>query len=69
MKLKTRQDFERALALYLKPDFHAARLAFESVLEQNPGDAAARLFASRCAYFEEHGVPPDWAGVVAMESK
>jgi len=69
LKLKTRQDFERALALYLKPDFHAARLAFESVLEQNPGDAAARLFASRCAYFEEHGVPPDWAGVVAMESK
>ncbi|MBE7439726.1 MAG: adenylate/guanylate cyclase domain-containing protein [Spirochaetales bacterium] len=69
LKIETRQDFEKALQWYLKPDFHQARLAFEKVLAINPNDVAARLFASRCAYFEEHGVPPDWAGVVAMESK
>jgi DNA-binding response OmpR family regulator len=54
-KLKTKQEFEEGVLLYHKRKFPEARLKFEWVLEQNPGDKAAQLHLQRTAHFMRQG--------------
>ncbi len=68
-KLATKDMFAEALNAYRAGDFTGAKDLFGGVIESNPGDRAARLFRERCEYYEIHGMPPDWQGVIAMDHK
>ena len=68
-KMATLPDFTEALAMYYRRDFDGARSLLSRVIGRNPEDKAAKLYYERCAYFKEHGLPPDWEGVQALDSK
>jgi hypothetical protein len=69
LKLKTNNDFEKGLLFYHNREFAEAKLHFEQVLQQNPGDSAAQLYLKRTTYFLEYGTPPDWEGIEAINEK
>ncbi|GEM_PF-3201957 len=69
LKLKTKADFEDGLHRYFEKDFTNAAVCFKKVLDANAGDKTARLYLERSAQFMVQGVPEDWEGVEAMESK
>ena len=68
-KLKTKADFEEGLHRYFAKDFTNASVFFKKVLDVNAGDKTARLYLERSAQFMVRGVPEEWEGVEAMESK
>ncbi len=68
-KLKTKSDFEEGLSLYFDKKFAEAATPFNKVLEVNPGDKTAKLYLERSAQFMVQGVPDDWEGVEAVETK
>ncbi|MEC8025637.1 MAG: adenylate/guanylate cyclase domain-containing protein, partial [Myxococcota bacterium] len=61
--------WETAYSCYLKREFSDAKTQFEMLLEQRPGDTAARLFIDRCQRFAQKAPPPDWDGVHQMNTK
>jgi adenylate cyclase len=67
--LKTKADFEQGLHHYFAKEFTEASVCFNNVLKVNPEDRTARLYLERSAQFMVRGVPEDWEGVEAMESK
>jgi len=69
MKLNTENDFKKGMELYYKKEFARACVQFNNVLEANPEDKAADHFLRRSAYFTVDGVPADWTGVEALDSK
>jgi signal transduction histidine kinase/ligand-binding sensor domain-containing protein/class 3 adenylate cyclase/ActR/RegA family two-component response regulator len=69
LKLKTKGDFEQGLQRYFAKDFAEATVCFKNALKANPEDKAANLYLQRSAQFVVKGVPEDWEGVEAMESK
>jgi len=69
LKLKTKADFEQGLLHYFAKDFAEASVCFKNVLKANAEDKTARLYLERSAQFMVRGVPEDWQGVEAMESK
>jgi len=69
LKLKTKADFEQGLHLYFEKEFAEAAVFFKKALKINPADKTARLYFERSAQFMVQGVPEDWEGVEAMESK
>jgi hypothetical protein len=69
LKLKTKADFEEGLHLYFEKEFAEAAVFFKKVLKINPQDKTAKLYLERSAQFMVQGVPEDWQGVEAMESK
>jgi len=69
LKLKTKGDFEQGLQRYFAKDFAEATVCFKNVLKANPADKTANLYLARSAQFVVQGVPEDWQGVEAMESK
>jgi two-component system sensor histidine kinase ChiS len=69
LKLQTLKDFEAALERYFNQEFEAARAQFYKVLVVHPDDLAATLFLQRVMHFIEKGVPNDWTGVMAHETK
>jgi two-component system, sensor histidine kinase ChiS len=69
MKLKTEKDFSKGMELFFKKEFARACVQFNNVLEANPEDKAADHFLRRSAYFTVDGVPEDWTGVEALDSK
>jgi len=69
LKLKTKADFEQGLHHYFAKDFAEASVCFKNVLKANVADKTAKLYLERSAQFMVQGVPEEWAGVEAMESK
>ncbi|MCB1173662.1 MAG: hypothetical protein KDK39_08860 [Leptospiraceae bacterium] len=69
LRLATRAKFERALQAYQGRDFDTAFDRFSEVLQVNPVDSVARMYAGRIAVFREKGLPPDWDGVQVMDNK
>jgi class 3 adenylate cyclase len=69
LKLKTKVDFEQGLHLYFAKDFAEASVCFKNVLKVNAEDRTARLYLQRSAQFMVQGVPEDWEGVEALDSK
>lgn len=63
---KILETFEKALALFYKADFKAARELFSSIAEQ---DTAAANYAQKCAELEKSSVPQDWDGRWIATSK
>jgi two-component system sensor histidine kinase ChiS len=68
-KLTTKADFEQGLHRYFAKDFTNAAVFFKKVLDVHAGDKTARLYLERSAQFMVQGVPEDWEGVEAVESK
>jgi len=69
MKLKTKADFEQGLQHYFAREFAEAVVCFKNVLKANAGDKTASLYLERSAQYVVRGVPEEWEGVEAMESK
>lgn len=69
LRTATLPRFTDGLAAFYDGDPAAALACFEEVLEDNPGDAAARLYVERCQRFLAEGVPAQWDGVVRMTTK
>lgn len=69
MKSRTRERFENGIRLYHEKKFAEAGVEFNTVIEENPGDKAARIYLERSARFMVNGVPPDWDGVENIHSK
>lgn len=69
VKLKTTVNFEKGLCYYFTREFAEAAVMFKNVLKENPTDKTAKLYLERSAQFMVHGVPEEWQGVEAMESK
>jgi two-component system sensor histidine kinase ChiS len=67
LKLQTKDTFEEGLHFYQCKNFAQASVCFNSVLERDPQDKAARIYLERSAYYMVHGVPPDWVGIKAPE--
>jgi adenylate cyclase len=60
---------ERALDLYYKRDFRAAKSTFEQVLHLLPEDVCAATFAQRCMKYVRHPPPPAWTGAFVLTEK
>ncbi|EDN72215.1 adenylate/guanylate cyclase [Beggiatoa sp. SS] len=69
LKMKTRDDFEKGLAHYRQKAFTEATRCFEQVLRTHPDDKAAQIYLGRCQHWQKVGVPDDWEGVEALDSK
>jgi len=50
-------------------DFRNAIKHFEEILSIDRKDKAANIHLQRSIYFHNHGVPPDWEGVSALNEK
>lgn len=64
-KLQTKPDFEQALRSYAARDLSLAGDLFRKVLDANPADKAAYLFAERISQLNLTGIPDEWDGVHA----
>ena len=69
MKVGTRADFEAGLNFYFERKFYEAKACFESVLEVNPDDLAARIYVRNSEEYYGAGVAEEWAGALKMELK
>jgi signal transduction histidine kinase/ligand-binding sensor domain-containing protein/class 3 adenylate cyclase/CheY-like chemotaxis protein len=69
LKLKTKTDFEEGVQRYFAKEFAEAAVFFKKVLKMNDADKTAKLYLERSAQFMVHGVPENWEGVEALESK
>lgn len=68
-KLDNLKLFDAALLAYHQRSFDEAKKSFEKILSANPADKTARIYFERSAYYQEHELPPDWAGVTALLEK
>jgi len=48
LKTQTLCDFEQGFTYYHRQDFIEAKRCFQSVLQLNPDDKAAKVYLSRC---------------------
>jgi len=69
LKEQTKAEFENGLELYYGKRFSEASVHFNQVLEEHPGDLAARIYLKRCANYMVNGVPPEWTGVETLLEK
>ena len=69
LMMQTLPDFEKGMQLYFSKAFSQAVVAFQQVLETNPDDKAAQLYATRSASYKLVGVSDEWTGVEMMSSK
>ena len=58
-KIQTKPDFEQALRSYAARDLSLAGDLFRKVLERNPADKAAHLFAERISQLKLTGIPDE----------
>ncbi|MCA1994669.1 MAG: response regulator, partial [Coleofasciculus sp. S288] len=56
LKLQTRAEFERGVALFIEEKFIEAQQVFQQVLHQNEQDRATRLYIERCKQTRSFGV-------------
>ncbi|HSU29362.1 MAG TPA: adenylate/guanylate cyclase domain-containing protein [Chitinophagaceae bacterium] len=68
-KLSALPVFNEGMQYYLDKSFEKAHKAFNSVLENAPGDPIAKLFHSKTKQFIDKGIPENWIGVVEMHEK
>jgi two-component system sensor histidine kinase ChiS len=69
LKTQTRAEFERAVELFELQKFAEAQRLFESLLQINEGDKAARLYAERSQKAQTDAQKSIWDGVEAVEKK
>ena len=69
LKLQTKADFAEAINLYKSQQFSKAKKIFESIIEKNQNDMAAKTYLERCNRFIKSGVPEDWDGITIIKWK
>jgi class 3 adenylate cyclase len=69
LKLSTNHLMKVGITLFRERDFRNAIKHFEEILSIDPKDKAANIHLQRSIYFHNHGVPPDWEGVSALNEK
>jgi class 3 adenylate cyclase len=69
LKLSTNHLMKEGITLFRERDFRNAIKHFEEILSIDPKDKAANIHLQRSIYFHNHGVPPDWEGVSALNEK
>ncbi|MDR1972609.1 MAG: CHASE2 domain-containing protein [Treponema sp.] len=61
--------FNGAMDAYAGRDWTAAEAAFETVLNHDPSDKAAKLYLDRCAEYRSSPPPAAWDGVDNLDQK
>lgn len=61
--------YQRAIKEFRARNWATARTAFQQVLDVRPGDGPAKVYLSRCGYYQETPPPDDWDGVWQMSEK
>ena len=69
LKLSTNHLMKDGITRFRERDFRNAIKHFEEILSIDPKDKAANIHLQRSIYFHNHGVPPDWEGVSALNEK
>jgi two-component system sensor histidine kinase ChiS len=69
MKMKTLEHFEQGMTYYYQQQFKQAAHCFQQILDISVEDKAAQIYLKRCEHFQKGGVPDDWDGIEALESK
>jgi len=69
LKVKTKDDYNKALQAYKKKDFKEALKLLKSIQAVNPQDQAIKIYLERCNYYKEKGVPKFWDGVESFDLK
>jgi two-component system sensor histidine kinase ChiS len=69
LKLKTKDDYNKALQAYKKKDFKEALGYLQTIHAIHPGDKAVKIYLERCKYYLEKGVPEFWDGVESFDFK
>lgn len=69
LKSETKAYFEKALQLYYEREFGKAADLFKVILEQYPGDIAAKYYMDKSVTYILGNVEENWSGVEDMVSK
>ena len=69
LKLSTNHLMKDGITRFRERDFRNAIKHFEEIISIDPKDKAANIHLQRSIYFHNHGVPPDWEGVSALNEK
>jgi class 3 adenylate cyclase len=69
LKLKTKDDYNKALQAYKKKEFKDALKLLQGIEAINPADKAVKIYIDRCSHFIEKGVPVSWDGVESFDFK
>ena len=68
-ELKAVDVWEKAIALYEQKSFNDALSMFNSLIDNNPKDKVADLYASRCKTYIENTPPPEWDAINNLMEK
>jgi adenylate cyclase len=68
-ELKAVDVWEQAIALYEQKSFNEALSMFNSLIENNPKDKVADLYAGRCKTYIENTPPPEWDAINNLMEK
>ncbi|MCB0842754.1 MAG: hypothetical protein KDE26_05740, partial [Bacteroidetes bacterium] len=69
LKSQTKTHFEKALQLYYEREFGKAADLFKVILEEYPGDVAAKYYMDKSVTYIMGDVEDNWNGVEEMVSK
>lgn len=69
LKIETRDLFSKAMGHYKNREFREALREFESIKKINMHDKAATLYVNRCEKILHSGVPPNWDGIIELDTK
>ena len=69
LKRATASTFTAGFTAYVDGDLNRAHSLLTQVITAHPSDTAANVLLSRVMTFMAEGLPNDWSGTVAMESK
>ena len=67
LKILTLATFNQGVQLYFQQNFEQASYLFQSVLQQHPSDATAKLFLTKAKWLLKAGVAENWTGIEMME--
>ncbi len=69
LKIKTKNQFGKALQYYKSQQFEKALKIFFEVFSENPSDKAAYIYIQRCKKLIQDGVPENWDGIERIDAK
>ncbi|MGC8769856.1 MAG: adenylate/guanylate cyclase domain-containing protein [Brevinematia bacterium] len=69
IKLKTKEDFFKAIELYYNKKLEESLKVFNKIIKINPEDKAISLYIKRCENYLKYGLPEGWEGVESLTEK
>lgn len=69
IKIKTLPHFSMAMGFYFEQRFENAILAFQNIIEADPGDHTTNYFMENALKYLRNGIPENWTGAEEMLSK